>query len=818
MLVPLSWLKKYVPVDIPPAELAHRLTMAGVEVGGVAETGAGWEPDKVLVGEVLKVDPHPNADRLTLPTVALGGGETATVVCGAPNVAAGQKIAFAREGAMLFSARSKRVEPLKAANIRGVQSAGMVCSALELGIGEDHHGILVLDDDAAPGTPLVDHMGDSVLDLEVTPNRPDCLSVLGVAHEVAALTGGRVSEPDLGYPEEGGPVEDRVSVEIADPTLCSRYAASVVRGISVGPSPRWLQEALEKAGQRPISNVVDVTNYVMLEYGQPLHAFDLDKVRDSRIVVRPARPGEKLEMLDGETRELEPPMLTIADARDAVALAGVMGGSATAVSDGTVNVLIESANFDPVNTRRTSAGLRLGTEASYRFERGIRAELVPRALRRATQLMLEVAGGRACRGIVDSYPGRKETPPARITQGRVKQVLGVDFDAGRVESTLASLGFEPAGGSGEAGSDGGRGWELRMRVPYWRSDIAIEEDLIEEVARIVGYDDVPTTTLSTPIPYPHRRPREELRERLRDALAAAGMFETISYPLTSMETLRDSGALADAPEPLRVANPMSSRMQVLRTSLRGSMLETLASNLRVSAGKALRLFEIGRVYLPRGEAQERDLPDEREVAVGAVTGPRHGLTWLAEPGEMDFYDAKGAVEAALGLLGLDAAYAPEDAQPFMQPGRTARVSCNGKAVGLVGEVAPEALGRFGLEGRRVAMFEMDVKSLHEAASRQSSGYGAISRFPESERDVALIVDDDVAAAQVRQIIDRNRLVKSSTPFDLYSGEGVPAGKKSLAFRITYQSDKGTLTAEQIDRAQSGILRQLGSRLGAEIRT
>ena len=751
MLVPLSWLKKYVPVDIPPTELAHRLTMAGTEVDGITETGAGWEPDKVMVGEVLKVEPHPNADRLSLPTVALGGGETTTVVCGAPNVAAGQKIAFAREGAMLFSARSKRVEPLKAANIRGVKSAGMVCSALELGIGDDHHGILVLDDDAAPGTPLVDYLGDTVLDLEVTPNRPDCLSVLGVAHEVAALTGGRVAEPDLSYPEEGGDVEEHVAVEIADPSLCSRYAASVVTGIRVGPSPRWLQEALEKAGQRPISNIVDVTNYVMLEYGQPLHAFDLDKVK-GRPHRRPSGQAGRDAGDAGRRNPVSsaPPMLTIADAHDAVALAGVMGGSGTAVTEGTVNILIESANFDPVNTRRTAGALRLGTEASQRFERGIRAELAPRALRRATQLMLEVAGGQACRGIVDAYPGRKHTPPARITQSRVKQVMGVDFDAEQVESTLVSLGFERAGDSGvESTDDGAQGWELRMHAPYWRSDIAIEEDLIEEVARIVGYDAVPITTLSTPIPHPQPRPREEMREKLRDALAAAGMYETISYPLTSMETLEDSEALAGVPEPLRVANPMSSRMQILRTSLRGSLLETLASNLRVSAGKGLRLFEIGRVYLPRDEARERELPDEREVAVGAVTGPRHGLTWLAESGEMDFYDAKGVVEASLGQLGLNGAYTPEEAQPFMQAGRKARVSCNGKVVGLVGEVAPEVLERFGLDGHRVAMFELDLDALHEAVPEESSGYSAISRFPESERDVALIVGANVAAAEVQ---------------------------------------------------------------------
>ena len=313
MLVPLSLLRKYVPVTLSPAELAHALTMAGTEIGEVSQVGADWDRDKVLVGHVLSVDPHPNADRLTLPTVDLGGGETKTVVCGAPNVAAGQKIAFAHEGARLYSYRSGRVEPLKAAKIRGVVSAGMVCSALELGLGEDHDGILVLDDDAPAGTPLVDVLGDAVLDAEVTPNRPDCLSILGVAHEVAAITGETVTEPDLSYPEDGGPVEDAVKIEIADPDLCGRYTASLIQGVNVGPSPKWLQDALARLGQRPINNIVDVTNFVMMEYGQPLHAFDMDTIEDSTVVIRTARPGESLATLDDETSTLRPPMLVIAD-------------------------------------------------------------------------------------------------------------------------------------------------------------------------------------------------------------------------------------------------------------------------------------------------------------------------------------------------------------------------------------------------------------------------------------------------------------------------------------------------------------------------
>ena len=334
MKVPLSWLRQYVPLSTAPDDLAHRLTMAGVEVDAVEKIGGDWDRDKVVVGRVIRVDRHPNADRLTLPTVDLGDGETMTVVCGAPNVAAGQKIAFAREGAMLFSSRSGKVEPLRAAKIRGEVSRGMVCSALELGLGEDHDGILVLDESAETGTPLIDHLGDSVLDIEVTPNRPDCLAILGVAHETAALTGQVVTEPDASYPEDGPPIDTQVTIEITDPALCYRYTASLVTGVRIGPSPQWMQDALSRAGQRPVNNIVDITNYVMLEYGQPLHAFDFDQVRDRTIIVRPARDGEVLTTLDGQVRTLRPPMLTIADSRDAVGLAGVMGGANSEMHEG----------------------------------------------------------------------------------------------------------------------------------------------------------------------------------------------------------------------------------------------------------------------------------------------------------------------------------------------------------------------------------------------------------------------------------------------------------------------------------------------------
>ncbi|MCL0029344.1 phenylalanine--tRNA ligase subunit beta, partial [Dehalococcoidia bacterium] len=442
MLVPISWLKSYVSVSDTPEELARKLTMAGVEIGDVEQIGSGWDREKVMIGQVLIVDPHPNADRLMLPTIDLGDGESATVVCGAPNVAAGQKIAFAREGALLYSVHSGKVETLKSARIRGVESAGMVCSALELGLSQDHEGILVLDDDALVGTPLVDYLGDAVLDAEVTPNRPDCLSILGIAHEIAALTGVAVTEPDLMYPEQGANIEDQVGVEITEPNLCYRYTASLISNIQIGPSPRWMQQALRKAGQRPVNNVVDVTNYVMLEYGQPLHAFDLDRIKKKTVIVRAARRGEVLETLDGERRKLEPPMLCIADAQDAVGLAGVIGGANSEMTAKTSTVLLESASFNPTNTRRTSTELGINTEASYRFERGIRASLAPRALRRATKLIVDLCGGTAAKGIIDMYPTDREPPVVQISSSRIRRVLGVDYTMDRVEEVLTSLGFE----------------------------------------------------------------------------------------------------------------------------------------------------------------------------------------------------------------------------------------------------------------------------------------------------------------------------------------------------------------------------------------
>ena len=824
MRVPLSWLSQYVPITVAPEELAHRLTMAGIEVGDVEAIGGDWDRGKLLVGKVLRVEKHPNADRLTLPSVDLGDGETVSVVCGAPNVAAGQKVAFAREGARLVNPHSREMETLKAARIRGVMSAGMVCSALELGLGDDHEGIVVLPDDAPVGTPLLDYLGDVILDIEVTPNRPDCLSVLGVAHEVAALTGQVVTEPDLSYDEEGGTIDVETKIEIVDPDLCPRYTASLITGIEIGPSPRWMQDALTKSGQRPINNVVDITNYVMLEYGQPLHAFDFDRVKEKTIIVRAARSGERLVTLDGEERILNPPVLTIADATDAVALAGVMGGANSEMHAGTTSVLLESASFDPVNTRRTAASLRLNTEASHRFERGIRAELAPQALRRATQLILQVAGGQAASGIVDLYPGRQERPPVRISSERIKQILGVELGMDQVEAALSSLGLSPTKEPEavidpiehvDAALAQNRETTLWMDVPYWRSDLSIEDDLVEEVARIIGYDSIPTTMLSTSMPHHEPQPMRELKERLKDLLAARGMREVISYSLTSLETLEKADVQGKGPPLLMVANPPSGEVEYLRTGLRGSVLQTLAANRRVLHGEGVSLFEIGRVYLREAE-REGDLPDEREMLVGAISGPRFVTSWQVPPGDAGFFDAKGVLESVFRETGVAVEFRPSS-DPVLHPGRTARILHGEDELGVVGEVAPRVLGRFDLEEVTVALFEVDMEALSRALPPEGRRYQAAGRFPQSHRDLALFVDAGVPSARVQAIIENHGLVVRAVPFDVYTGEGVPQGKTSVAYRVTFQSSSGTLTAEQVNRAQEETLRRLRSEVGAQLR-
>ncbi len=800
MLVPLSWLREYVALDLAPAELAHRLTMAGVECGEIIERG-GWE--NCFIGQVLAVVPHPNADSLQLCRVNPGDGTEPEVVCGAPNVAVGQKICFARVGAVLFNPHSGRRETLRAARIRGVVSEGMICSELELGLGEGHDGIMALPPDAPLGMPLDQYLGDTILDLEVTPNRLDCFSILGVAREVAALTGQTVRVPEIAYREEGPPIGRQAAVSLAAPELCHRYTASLIQGLRVGPSPRWLQERLTRAGLRPINNVVDVTNYVMLEFNQPLHAFDLDKVKDRTVIVRRAGCGETLETLDGALRQLNPEVLVIADSRDPIGIGGIIGGANSEIGPETRTVLLESATFNSYNNRRTADTFRLRTEAAQRFEKGLRPELAPIALRRATQLIQETAGGTIAQGIIDLYPEADQpSPPVPLTLRRLRQVLGMDLALEPVEEVFQSLGFDSKRRSEEA---------LEVAVPYWRNDINIEEDLIEEVVRIIGYDHVPTTMLSTPIPDRQPAPMTDLCGQVREALAAAGLQETISYPLVNLEELVKVNYPVETAPPLKVANPMNAGQDCLRPTLRASLLATLAYNEGHNEGP-FRLFEQGRIFLPR----PGQLPEEREVAAGVIAGPRSEPSWLVENGPMDFFDAKGILTAALDFLGVSVRWEPAD-DPAFHPGRCARLMAGGAQLGLLGELHPSVMDAFDLKHRPAVLFELYLEPLlarQEQSGRSGRRFRSLSRYPAARRDLALVVAADVPAGKVAELLVRHRLVERVEIFDVYSGDNVPPSHKSLAFHLYFRSPERTLTAEEVNRTLDGLLRTLQRELGA----
>ncbi len=805
MLIPFSWLSQYVDITLPPEDLAHRLTMGGIEVGDVITRG-GW--DGCVVGYVRATRPHPNADTLTLCEVDPGDGPAVEVVCGAPNVAAGQKICFARPGVTLLNMHNGRREELKPATIRGIVSEGMICSEAELEISDEHEGIIVLPDDAAVGAPLDDVLGDTFLELELTPNRGDCLSILGVAREIGALTGQPVRVPDISYPESDTPVSDLASVTIADPDLCLRYTASVITGITIGPSPQWLQDRLIRAGLRPINNVVDVTNYVMLEFNQPLHAFDLDTVNDHHVVVRRAANGEKFTTLDDVERTLNSNNLLIADPGQAIGIGGVMGGANSEITESTTNMLLESANFHNLNNRRTATELNLRTEASQRFEKGLRPELAPIALRRATQLILETAGGVAAKGIIDEFPaGDEPVATVPLTVARLRQILGMDLDIARAESVLASLGITTR----RTGPD-----SLEAYPPYWRGDIAIEEDLIEEVIRIIGYDEVPTTMLSSPIPYQRADGMTSLKDRLRDALAAAGMQETISYPLVSPD---DLARLRPAEPPdtrlLRVANPMSADQDVLRPTLAASILNTLAYNQGHNEG-GFRLFELGRAFLP----QAAGLPQEKELIAGVMAGPRSDANWLGDSEPLDFFDLSGTLTTALGRIGVTAAYDSAD-QPQFHPGRCANIVANDdsqREIGVIGELHPDVCEAFDLGSDPVVYFELRLDDLANTTASDPAGrFQSLSRFPAANRDLALVVPDDVPASQVQRLIERVRLVERAELFDVYAGENVPDGTRSLAFRIRFRAADRTLTADEVNRAVNGLTRVLEREARATVR-
>jgi phenylalanyl-tRNA synthetase beta chain len=804
MKVSLEWLSDYVDVAVPAKELAHRLTMSGTEVGGIEERGNGWPG--IVVAQVESIEPHPAADSLTLVGLGLPG-ERIMVVSGATNLKVGDRVPFAPVGARLIDAQTGRPTLVEVAQIQGAVSRGVLCSEKELGLSEAHEGVLILPSEAEVGSPLNTVLGDIILDLEVTPNRPDCLSMLGVAREVAAITEAPLNLPDLSYQEAGADVRDEVQVEILAPDLCPRYSASVIHGVTVGPSPSWIQRRLMAAGVRPINNVVDITNYVMLEYGQPLHAFDYDTIHDRRIVVRRATPGESLRTLDGLLRTLSPEMLVIADAKRPVALAGIMGGSETEVTRSTKSILLESANFSPGSIRQSCRALRLRTEASFRFDKGLPPAITTAALRRAIKLLIEICGGKASGGLQDVFPAPREPMEFRITPAELRRVLGIDLTLAQIRGVLADrLGFDCREDRNA----------LLVRPPAHRSDIQIPADLVEEVARLIGYERIPTTTLAGHLPDHPPQPMRGLIERLSDLLVGCGLQEVITYSLVGRRLLNKmvSGREAEIANGLRLANPMTPDQETLRTSLLSSVLECLNNNLRQDEAGP-RLFEIGRVYLPR----HADLPQERHMLVIGMAGPRRQRQWSRAAAQLDFYDLKGVVEELLDRLNLgETRFIQITDQPSFHPGRTAAVYSKDVRLGVMGELHP-AVARNCEVLAPVCLAEFDLEQLLSVAGEGFLRIEPPPRFPAVRRDLAVVVPEAAPVGELFEVIRQagGPLLGQVELFDLFRGEELPQGHKSCGVGLVFRSPDHTLTDAEIAQVEARIIQQLQRLTGARLR-
>jgi phenylalanyl-tRNA synthetase beta chain len=853
MLVPLSWLKEYVNITLPVPELARRLTLAGLEVKGMeyiglapegpgassphgeAAGGLVWDRDKILVAQVLEVKPHPNADRLVLADVDYGAGALHTIVTGAPNLfeyrGSGPlprplKVAYAKEGAQLYDGHQPGwvLTTLKPAKIRGVMSDAMACSEKELGMSEDHAGIMILPDDAPVGAPLADYLGDVVIEIETTPNIARCASMVGVAREVAALTGQKLRYPPAEMEARGKTIRGQIEIEIMNADLCPRYSATLIRDVKLGPSPFWMQQRLRRAGMRPISNLVDITNYVMLEWGQPLHAFDYDKLveraggKPPKIIVRPAQPGERLTTLDGVERELATDDLLITDTAGPIALAGVMGGAETEVTETTRTILLESANFNMIVNRRTALRHKLPSEASYRFSRGVHPALTIPSVQRATELMRLYASGAIAKGVADKYVSKARPVTIPLTTDEVKRILGVELPVKQIVRILDSLEFTchvmPVK-SRAAGRKPARSTTIRVTVPDHRLDCTIPADLVEEIARMYGYDRLPTTQMADVLPPQRDNPELEAEERARDILVSAGLQEIVTYSLTTPE--RESLLLSDKPDDrpyIRLENPIASDRVAMRHTLMAAMLDTMAANVRHHDRVAM--FELSSVYLA---SESGPLPDEpRRLCIG-LTGPREAESWLGgDRKPLDFWDLKGIVENLVTRLGISGATFEPGRHPSYHPGRCARLVVEGKQMGAFGELYPLVRKAFDLPEQPVALGEFDFEALSKIVPPVRP-FVPVSRYPAVVEDIAIVVSESASAARVMEVARAagGPLLRDVRLFDLYRGEQIGAGRKSLACRLTYQADDRTLTDDDAAKIRAGVVKALEQELGATLR-
>jgi phenylalanyl-tRNA synthetase beta chain len=796
MKVSLSWLKEYIDVKMDPSELAAALTMVGLEVDSVLDRYAYLNP--VIVGRVEEVGPHPNADKLRICRVDTGERRL-SVVCGAPNVRAGMVSPLALPGTVLPDGSR-----LENSVIRGERSEGMLCSDAELGLGDDPAGIMVLDSSLKVGMGLVEALGlsDTVFELDLTPNRPDCLSVIGIAREIAAIQKTPLKYPDYSIADKADTVHKLTSVQIDAPDHCPRYAARLVENVKVAPSPFWIQDRLLSVGLRPINNIVDITNFVMMETGQPLHAFDFENLAERRIVVRTASNGEKFTTLDEKERTLEAEMLMICDGEKAVGVAGVMGGLNSEIEDSTARVLIEGAYFNPVSIRRTSKKLGLNTDASHRFERGVDPEGAVRAVNRAAKLMVEIAGGTLAEGIIDEYPQPQSVKKVRLGAKRTNCLLGTDLDRRRIRELLESIEFTVEAVDGDDDS-------LVVAPPTFRVDISRPEDLMEEVARLSGYNNIPTTSPAMPAEGRPPARRLTIRNRLKQLMTGFGFTEAIAYSFSSESSCDRLGLKAKDPRRsmIHILNPLTEEQAVMRTSLVPGILETMGFNLARQI-KNLKIFEIGKVFL---KSDQHPLPQEPEMLAALWTGTRYDASWHSKDIPCDFYDIKGTADAlmrALKMEGIRYTAMPAEACAYTLPGHTAQILAAGLRVGLVGEIHPRVSESFGLK-QAAFIFELELDKIAELipANRHSK---PIPRYPAIYRDITIIVDRGIETHTVLEAAENfnENLIEHLHLFDVFEGDPIAAGKKSVSFRITYRSPDKTLGDEDVNALHKSITDRL----------
>ena len=825
----LSWLKEYVDFDASPEELAERLTMVGLEVESIEYMGMGLED--ILVAEILDKRPHPNASKLVICDVT-DGSKLYNIVCGAKNMKAGDKVALAKAGTKLPpSAKSPEGVLIQSTKIRGELSEGMLCAENELGIGEEGEGILILQESAMIGERLADALGinDVVIEIGVTPNRPDCLSVIGIAREVAAILETKVKYPYYGVLEKGEDIESLAAVEVLDVDGCPRYSCRLITDVKIAPSPDWLKTRLQASGIRSINNVVDVTNFILLELGQPLHAFDHNLLDGRKIIVRSAKNGELIETIDGIKRTLTNEDLVICDARKPIALAGVMGGANTEISEKTREILLESAYFNPGRVRRSSKRTNLKSESSYRFERGVDPNGVVKALDRASELIRKVAKGKVAKGKIDIYPSPIMPKEVEISTRRINSILGTDIKTEKIKEIAERLEIQAL-----TVKDG----EISLCVPTFRVDLMREIDLIEEVARHYGYNGIPLTLPVVPMKTENSRREKNLEDKLKGILTSFGFLEVVNYSFDDPGLL----SLYNDNEQLKILNPLTKESSVMRTNLIVGILRNVSLNLNHQV-QDIRIFEIGKVYFPKGNGSPAlttgGLPKEITKISGAATGKRQLELWDKE--EFDFFDMKGILERVLEVFSISQyvrfadstirhvypeqgrrahGSLEDDASEirFLNPGKSARVLAEGEELGFFGELHPEFQEKLGLP-KSVYIFEIDLEKLISLEKTVEKKFASLPKFPSVRRDIALVVDDNISLGEILNEIRKVKspLIEDLRVFDVFKGGHVSQGQKSIAVSMILRASDKTLTDEEANEVQAMAISGLQKALGAELR-